>query len=162
MGASRPTWAEGRRKGLLFLHSPGSGLQSGRAQGGLPGGGRCAQRPAQGTSGWYCACAYPGATALSHPEVHGAAARPHGKKRREAPNFCVHHQHSASEDCLKKSLWLALFRPFNFLLLSMNNETERFPVSGPQPPLLRNLGLNCWRGTFTFYKLAPLKMLKRL
>ena len=34
---------------------------------------------------------------------------------------------------LKISLWLALFRPFNFLLLSMNNETEQFPVS--QPPL---------------------------
>ena len=34
---------------------------------------------------------------------------------------------------LKISLWLALFRPFNFLLLSTNNEMEQFPVS--QPPV---------------------------
>lgn len=39
VGGSRPTWAEGRRKGLLFLHGPGSGLRSRRAQGGLLGEG---------------------------------------------------------------------------------------------------------------------------
>lgn len=63
----------------------------------------------------------------------------------------------------KHSPWLALLRPFNFLWLSMNNESKQFlfPNFIP-PPSLKNLALNCQKGTFKSYKLAPLKMLKHL
>lgn len=63
----------------------------------------------------------------------------------------------------KHSPWLALLRPFNFLWLSMNNESKQFlfPNFIP-PPSLKNLALNCQKETFKSYKLAPLKMLKHL
>lgn len=72
-------------------------------------------------------------------EVQGFAARPPhpGRKRergghRESRASCF----SLTSRCTscRRSPWLALLRSFNFLSLSLNNQSRQFPVPQPQPP----------------------------
>lgn len=85
--------------------------------------------------------------------------------RRNTSSFCVHHHHSSSEE--RMSIWkflsgLHFLGHLIFYCWARTTKRSNFLFLSPYSLLLGNLGLNCLRGTFKFYKLASLKMLKRL
>lgn len=103
------------------------------SQGELQGEGKSGKWLPKVTSGacWVWCLALP--CRLSHTRGiwHGCQA-PEKKEKHPIFVFITITQIQRRE-CLQISLWLAVFRPFNFLLLNMNNETEQFLVLQCQP-----------------------------
>lgn len=165
VGASRQTWAEGHRKDLPLLSNPGSGLPdhamskvSPRGQGGELS---CWQSWLQDGAG-HVPSPVPRVLAESPRGSPRSCQAPREETMRSIQFLCSSPMLRFRRMSKKKLSGLHFLGHLIFYCWAWTMKPSSFLFLGPNPPPLRNLGLNCRRGTFTFYKLASLKMLKRL